>query len=217
MTAPTVFLTAGHGGSDPGAVGNNLIEKNINLTIMLECATVLRNHGVKVLCSRTKDENDPVQEEVKEANASGADLAFSIHTNAGGGDGYEAFYYTANESGKRLAGLTEKYIKALGQNSRGSKSGNHLYFIKHTNMTSVLVENFFIDNIKDKSIGDTIAEQKVFGVAYAKAILEYFGIEYKNNNTIYKVQVGAYKSKTNAEAMLLKLKDKGFEATIVTV
>lgn len=215
MATPTVFLSSGHGGSDPGAAGNNLVEKDINLVVMLECAMVLEDHGVKVLCSRTKDENDPVQEEVKEANASGANLAFSIHTNAGKGDGFEAYYYSKSKDGKRLAGLAEKHVKAIGQNSRGLKEGNHLHFVKNTSMTAVLVENFFIDNTKDKTIGDTIAEQKAFGVAYAKAILEFLGIEYVVDKAVYRVQVGAYKRKVNAENMKQKLKNAGFEAIIV--
>lgn len=217
MVTPTVFLTAGHGGNDPGAVGNNLIEKDINLVAMLECATVLEKHGVKVLCSRTKDENDSVQEEVKEANSSGAALAFSIHTNAGKGDGFEAYYYSTSKNGKRLAALSEKYVKEMGQNSRGLKEGNHLHFIKNTKMPAVLVENFFIDNSIDKTIGDTVDEQKAFGVAYAKAILEYLKINYKPDKNIYRVQVGAYENKSNANVMKEKLQNAGFEAIIVKV
>lgn len=173
-----VFLSAGHGGKDPGAVAYGLKEKDINLNTLLACNEVLKQHGVKTVCSRTKDEDDPVGQEVKEANASKADLAVSFHANAGGGDGFEAYCNTDNAKAKKLAKLGEKYVKALGQNSRGIKSGNHLYFIKHTNMTAVLFESFFVDNDKDNNIGDTKAEQKAFGVAYAKAILEYLGITY---------------------------------------
>lgn len=174
-----VFLSAGHGGKDPGAVAYGLKEKNINLNTLLACNEVLKRHGVVTICSRTKDEDDPVGQEVKEANASGATLAVSFHTNAGGGNGFEAYCNTDNSKAKKLAKLGEKHIKALGQNSRGIKSGNHLYFINHTNMTAVLFESFFVDNNKDNDIGDTTAEQKAFGVAYAKAILEYLGITYK--------------------------------------
>lgn len=225
-----VFLSAGHGGSDPGAVGNGLKEKDINLQTLLACKEVLEAHGVQVVTSRTKDENDPVGQEVKEANASKADVAVSFHVNAGGGDGFEAFYHTSSAKGKKLAQLGDKYVKALGQNSRGIKSGNHLYFVKNTDMTAVLFESFFIDS-KDKEIGDTKAEQKAFGVAYAKAILEYLGIAHTEtkekptetkekapttNNTIYRVQVGAYGVKANAEAMQKKLKAAGFDAYITT-
>ena len=223
-----VFLSAGHGGTDAGAVGNGLKEKDINLQILKACKEELERHGVTVVASRLKDENDPVQDEAKEANASGCDVAVSFHTNAGGGDGSEAFAYTSSKKGMKLAALGEKYVKELGQNSRGVKSGNHLYFINHTTMPAVLFECFFIDNAKDKKIGDTVAEQKKFGVAYAKAILEYLGIEYKTKATqqtttnkdtsdgvIYTVQVGAYSKKANAEAMQKKLKAAGFDAAIV--
>ena len=177
-----VFLSAGHGGSDPGAVGFGMKEKDINLNIMLACLDELVKHGVTVVCSRTKDENDPVGSEVKEANASGADVAVSFHTNAGGGNGSESYYWTNDLKGQKLATLCEKHAKSIGQNSRGIKSGNHLYFIKNTNMTAVLCECAFIDNDTDNNIIDTTAEQRAFGVAYAKAILEYLGIDYNNSN-----------------------------------
>ena len=177
-----VFLSAGHGGSDSGAVGFGMKEKDINLNIMLACLDELVKHGVTVVCSRTKDENDPVGNEVKEANASGADVAVSFHTNAGGGNGSESYYWTNDLKGQKLATLCEKHAKSIGQNSRGIKSGNHLYFIKNTNMTAVLCECAFIDNDTDNDIIDTTAEQRAFGVAYAKAILEYLGIDYNNSN-----------------------------------
>ena len=219
-----VFLSAGHGGSDPGAVAYDLKEKDINLNTLLACNEVLVKHGVTTILSRSKDENDPVGQEVKEANASGASLAVSFHANAGGGDGFEAYYYTSNAKGKKLAELGEKYVKALGQNSRGIKSGNHLYFLKHTNMTAVLFESFFVDNDKDNNIGDTVKKQKAFGIAYAKAILEYLGIKYNDSYTtsnndsstsLYRVQVGAYKEKKKAEDVLKKVKKAGFTDAVI--
>ena len=177
----TVFLSAGHGGSDPGAVSGGLREADINLNALLACKEVLEDHGVKVIPSRLKDENDPVAQEVKEANASGASLAVSFHANAGGGDGFEVFYYSTDKSGLRLAQLCEKYVKEIGQNSRGCKTGDKLMFVRSTNMTAVLCESFFVDNATDRTIGDTLTEQTAFGVAYAKAILEYLGIPYNKN------------------------------------
>ena len=175
----TAFLSAGHGGSDPGAVAYGLKEKDINLNILLACKAELVRHGVKVFTSRTKDENDPVGQETKEANASKADVAVSFHTNAGKGDGSETYYFSTSSKGKKLAQLCEKHTKAIGQNSRGIKPGDKLYFVKNTNMPAVLCECAFVDHNKDNDIIDTVAEQKKFGVAYAKAILEYFGIAWK--------------------------------------
>lgn len=218
-----VFLSCGHGGSDPGAVGYGLKEKDINLTIGLACNEVLLRHGVITVLSRSKDENDPVAQEVKEANASGADIAVSFHTNAGGGDGSETFYYNSSTKGKRLAELCEKHTKAIGQNSRGIKVGNNLMFINKTTMPAVLCECAFIDNDKDNDIIDTVAEQKAFGVAYAKAILEYLGITYKDEVKVttsdkkYAVQVGVYADKSNAENVLARLKIAGFAGFIKEV
>ena len=218
-----VFLSAGHGGSDPGACANGLQEKVINLNTLLACKAELERHGVDVVTSRTTDANDPVQEEVREANASGADIAVSFHANAGRGDGFEALYYSTSAKGKKLAQLCEKHVKALGQNSRGCKVGDKLMFVRATNMPAVLVESFFVDNAKDKAIGDTLAEQQAFGVAYAKAILEYLSITYKakaaaapaaSSGKLYRVQVGAYKEKANAEKLMAELKAKGYEAII---
>lgn len=219
-----VFLSAGHGGKDPGAVAYGLKEKDINLQALLACQAELVRHGVTVVCSRTKDENDPVAQEVKEANASGADFAVSFHANAGGGDGFEAYYYSKDSKGKKLAELCAKHVQAIGQNVRRTKARDELMFINRTKMTAVLVESFFLDNDKDNNIGDTVAEQKAFGVAYAKAILEYLGIAYKPEvqaaapkGKLYRVQVGAYSVKANAENMKKKLKAAGFEAIIVEV
>lgn len=223
MAAKKVFLSAGHGGSDPGAVAYGLKEKDINLQILLACKSELERHGVEVICSRETDEYDPVAQEVKEANASGADVAASFHINAGGGDGFEAFCNLSNVGGKKLAQLGEACVKGLGQNSRGIKNGMHLYFIKHTKMTAVLFESFFVDNDTDNNIGDTGAEQRAFGVAYAKAILEYLGIRYTvtanpphviGNNDLYRVQTGAFKNKGNAEALCKKLRTAGFDGFV---
>lgn len=218
--AKKVFLSAGHGGSDPGAVAYGLKEEDTNLQILLSCKAELERHGVKVVASRLKDENDPVQDEVREANASGADIAVSFHTNAGRGDGSETFYYKGNANGKRLAELCEKHTKLIGQNSRGVKT-NDLMFTRETNMTAVLCECAFIDNDTDNDIIDTIAEQKKFGVAYAKAILEYLGIAYKvaatpaKTDKLYRVQVGAFAIKSNADNLVKELKSKGYDAYIV--
>ena len=173
-----VFLSAGHGGKDPGAVANGLKEKDVVLDIMLACRDELKRNGVTVYTSRTRDENDPVEEEVKEANRSGAEVSVSFHANAGRGDGSETYYYSSDKKGKRLAELCEAETKKIGQNSRGVKSGNGLWWIRKTNMTAVLCECAFVDNKKDKSIIDTKEERRKFGVAYAKAILKYLDVEY---------------------------------------
>ena len=181
---PKVFLGVGHGGLDCGAVANGLREADINLNIALACKDVLKEHGVEVLLSRYTDENDPAEEEVKECNNYNPDIAIDIHTNAGGGDGFEVYHHSGGHNSKRLAELLEVEARTLN-NSRGLKTklnntGKDYYaFIRDTNPPAIIVECAFIDNKQDVKVIDTVEEQKAFGVAYAKGILKYFGIEYK--------------------------------------
>ena len=167
-----VFLSAGHGGKDPGAVGNGLREKDLNLAIMLGCAEYLRRQGIDVVCSRTTDEDDPVTQEVQEANASGADLAVSFHNNAGGGDGSETWYYANSDRSRRLALLLEGATMALGQNSRGVKATTSLWFLRGTNMNAALCESAFIDS-PDVEFIDSKNECYSIGVAYGSAICQF--------------------------------------------
>lgn len=181
-----VGIGVGHGGKDPGATGNGLRESDINLIIALSLNDELKRHGIETYMTRTKDEDDPLTDEIKEINGFNPDIAIDVHTNAGGGDGAELYHSkNTNGLGKHLAELIEAEIIALGQNSRGVKtrlntSGKDYYgFIRETNCPAVIVEGAFIDNAADVKFIDTVEEQKALGVAYAKGILKYFGVEWK--------------------------------------
>lgn len=229
--AKKVFIGVGHGGSDPGAVANGLKEKDVNLQIALACQSELTRHGVTVKMSRTKDENDTLTEEIKECNAFNPDYALDIHNNAGGGDGVEVFYHYKGGASKTLAQNVLAAVVAIGQNSRGIKTKlnaagkDYFGFIRQTKAPSAIIECAFLDNKADVKIVDSAAEQRAMGVAIAKGILKTLGITYvqekkeatasTGSKTIYRVQVGAYSEKKNAEAMQKKLKAAGFDAVIV--
>ncbi len=217
-----VFISAGHGGSDPGAVANNTKEKDLNLSIALACRDMLVKHGIEVKMSRTKDEDDPLSEEIRECNAYGPDLAVSIHNNAGGGKGAEAFYHYGGGKSKTLAENILAEIVKVGQNSRGAKvrknsQGKDYYgFIRETSVPAVIVECAFVDNASDLKILATEGDRQKVGQAIAKGILKTMGVEIQSETrTLYRVQVGAYLLKSNAEAMHKKLKAIGFDAFIV--
>lgn len=80
-----VFIGVGHGGKDSGAVGRGgAKEKDLNLSIARACGAALERSGVGVQLSRTRDEADPVAEEVRECNSYAPDLAVDIHKSPGG-------------------------------------------------------------------------------------------------------------------------------------
>jgi N-acetylmuramoyl-L-alanine amidase len=217
-----VFISAGHGGSDPGAVANGVREKELNLSIALACRDVLVRQGVSVKMSRTKDENDTLSDEIKECNAYSPDLAVDIHNNAGGGDGAEVFYHYGGGDSKTLAENVLSEIGKIGQNSRGAKirknaNGKDYYgFIRQTSCPAIIVECAFVDNSTDLKILATEGKREKMGQAIAKGILKTLGIDIQaETDTIYRVQVGAYKVKANAEVMQKKIKSAGFDAYIV--
>ena len=218
---PKVFLGVGHGGTDSGAIGNGFKEKDLNLSIALACNEILVNHGVTVMMSRTKDENDTISDEIKECNAFKPDLAIDIHNNAGGGDGAECFYHYAGGKGKTLAENVLAEIVKTGQNSRGIKTrvnsaGKDYYaFIRETSAPAIIVECAFLDNSKDIQILNTTDKQSAMGIAIARGILRTLGIPFIAPNKVYKVQVGSYDLKNNAIITQKLLQSYGFNAVIV--
>ena len=178
-----VFLGVGHGGSDPGAQGGGLDEADINLGIAVACQAELVRHGVQVRMSRTRDEDDPLTEEIRECNAYDPDLAVDIHTNAGGGTGFEVYHTLGGGTGKILAQNIEAEVKAIGQTSRGCKTKansagrDYFGFIRETKCPAVICECAFIDTASDRAKVDTADKQAAFGRAYARGILKTLGIK----------------------------------------
>ena len=184
MAKKLVFLGVGHGGKDPGAVANGKKEADINLNIAMACRDELVRNGVEVKMSRMSDEDDPLPEEIQECNAYNPDLAVDIHTNAGGGDGFEVYHTIYGGTGKTLAENINTEVIAAGQNSRGVKTrksettGKDYYgFIRQTSCPAVICEIGFIDNKNDLTDFDEQAEQIKFGKAYAHGILKTLGVE----------------------------------------
>lgn len=224
--AKKVFISAGHGGSDPGAVANGFVEKDLNLEISIACRNELARHGVTVKMDRETDVELTMSETVNMCNSFNPDLAVNIHNNAGGGDGAEVFY-SIYGTGKTLAlNILDELVK-IGQNSRGAKTrqgdyGDYYGFIRMTDAPAVIVECAFLDNRTDVQIIDTPAERVKMGEAIARGVLKTLGIDYNDDPTpapstdpMYRVivsekQRGAFRNLDNALAMAkeyLKNKD----------
>ncbi|MDZ5038432.1 N-acetylmuramoyl-L-alanine amidase, partial [Clostridium perfringens] len=82
-----IFIDAGHGGSDPGASGNGLKEKDIVLSIAQKLTSLFNAKGIQVSHSRYSDTSVGLAERAEMANNWGADLFISIHANALDGSG----------------------------------------------------------------------------------------------------------------------------------
>lgn len=228
-----VFIGVGHGGKDPGAL-KYIKEADANLQMALGLKAELERHGIIVGVSRLKDEDDPLTEEIKEANAFAPDVAVECHNNAGGGDGFEVYHQTNGYATKsiKLAQCIEARVVASGQKSRGVKtrlngSGTDYFgWCRQVKAPAVLCEGFFVDNATDSRDYNTAAKQQAFGRVYAWGVLDYLGIAIKpqvdkpagkpveqpqaDKKLLYTVQVGAFASAKSAADLYAKLDDMGY-------
>ncbi len=159
-----ICIDAGHGGSDPGAVGNGLQEKNINLDVAKRLARLLSNDGYDARLVRSNDSAVSLSGRTSYANRIGAKYFISIHCNAfnKSARGTETFAYTQGSS--KSFGLRNsvhpEIVRAMSTVDRGVKTAN-FYVIKHTNMPAILCELAFIDYPKDAAkLGDSFYRDK---------------------------------------------------------
>ena len=233
MMTKRVFIGVGHGGKDPGAL-KYIKEADANLQMALGMKAELERHGVTVGISRLKDEDDPLIEEIREANSFAPDVAVECHNNAGGGDGFEVYHQTNGYATKsiKLAQCIEARVVASGQKSRGVKtrlngSGTDYFgWCRQVKAPAVLCEGFFVDNATDSRDYNTAAKQQAFGRVYAWGVLDYLGIAIKpqvdkpagkpveqpqaDKKLLYTVQVGAFASAKSAADLYAKLSDMGY-------
>ena len=180
-----IILDPGHGGSDPGAVGNGLKEKDLNLVISLATRDELAGYDCTVKMTRTKDAY--VSLAARAAMGKGAALFVSQHNNAFNSTaarGFETFCYNG-----ALVGATLKYrdaihaallpyIKSLGVPDRGKKRYNH-YITRVPPCSVTLVEYLFVTNKTDAALLKKTAVLKELGRLTAIGIAKALGLKKK--------------------------------------
>ena len=187
MSKPTIYIAAGHGGNDPGAVSGKYIEKALTLKTALACQNYLRNYECETVMARTTDKSCTVAYKMEEVEKKRPSLVLEIHYNAGGGEGCEVYYWHTHAPSKSLAQKVLAEMVKLGQKSRGikeSKAGTSYNFgmcrqAATTGIPSILGEYAFVDNAKDQAKINSDAKLRAVGEAYAKAAIVYLGLKKK--------------------------------------
>ena len=152
-----LYLDPGHGGTDSGASGNGLLEKDITLDIALKINSILNNdyENIEVKMSRTSDSTKSLSQRTNEANAWGANYYLSIHINAGGGTGYEDYIYSGISDTSTTASyqtiIHAEVLKTNQLRDRGKKKAN-FHVLRESKMPALLSENGFIDNSQDAAL-----------------------------------------------------------------
>lgn len=211
-----VVLDAGHGGSDGGAGGNGLAEKELNLRIAQYCKEELEKYqGLTVYMTRVKDTYVGLAQRVDYAASVNADLFVSLHINSAASQaasGAEVFYPNSNyrpdcsAKGKKTASAILQNLAGLGLKNRGLKVMNSMngstypdgspsdYYAvirgsKQCGIPGIIVEHAFISNAMDAGVylGSSAALKKL-GIADAKGIASSLGLEKSGDETTSALQ-----------------------------
>ncbi|NLB36870.1 MAG: N-acetylmuramoyl-L-alanine amidase [Clostridiales bacterium] len=177
---PLVCLDAGHGGKDSGAVSKDSLryEKNDNLTLTLIVKEKLEAKGIRVLLTRSADNEIKLAKRVKKANRRKADIFVSLHRNSAvSGNGVEIWIGSQNDENERrlaqniLDNLVDVGVQSVRGIKVGFRNGKSLdyYINKYSDMTSCLVELVFMTDEKDDELFDKNKD------GYAQAVAD--GIE----------------------------------------
>jgi N-acetylmuramoyl-L-alanine amidase len=231
MAKKKVYIDLGHEGDlpgyDPGAIGNGLKECNVVLEIGKYVQGMFADYeNVELKFSRLGNKEFSLDQRTNEANAWGADLYLSIHINAGGGTGFESYIYPGVE-GKTQALQNAVHAKILSKKvfgiDRGKKRAN-FHVLRETKMTAMLTENGFIDSAADAAILKNRAKLILIAAGHVEGVAEFLGLKKKavasiptpsKSDKLYKVQVGAFSEKANADKLAAELKKKGYPTYIV--
>lgn len=192
-----VVIDAGHGGVDPGKVGNQgAHEKTLNLQIAQKLRTYIEESGGVAILTRSEDiglyteESKSIREKKKEdlrnrrrlIQESNGDLFISIHLNSFPSPQYygaQSFYLEGDEESKILAEHIQKeLLRVLNrENNRQAKGTDNYYILKENPVPSVLVEGGFLSNLEEEKLLNEKNYQNQLAWAIFTGIMDYFSYE----------------------------------------
>lgn len=149
-------------------------------------------------------------------------IHFNCYQHTSNSMGTEVCYYSQSELADKVSSAISK---ASGLKNRGGKERKGLYVLRHTNKPMILIEVCFLDSSYDvqkyqenfDNICSAIIEALTGKVYMSRpvSVPNQNTNNKSNNDKIYRVQVGAYKIKSNAEEMQQKLKKLGIDSIII--
>lgn len=218
-----------HAGHNPdgkvscGAIG--LIKESTEARkVKDEVIKLLKKQGHTVYdctCNNGTSQSDVLNKIIEKCNAHTVDIDISIHFNAGANDkvgnkkttGTEVLLYSNMSKSKEMAEKVVKSIAELGFKNRGIKYRTDLAVLRRTKSPAMLIECCFVDDRDDI----TLYDYKKMAEAIVKGITGKITIEVDTShqeNSVYRVQVGAFKEKSTAETLAKKVKAAGFECYV---
>lgn len=184
--------------------------------ISAAAAEALKRCGFEVIDGKS----NTLAARCQESNEWGADLHVPIHTNAFNGkvSGTRIMCHSLSGEGYRAAKAVYNALSPITPGlSENVSAAPNLYEVKHTLAPCVYIETDFHDV---PEVAKWIVEHTgEIAEAICKGICDYYEVPYREAEAgaVYRVQVGAFRSPENAEAMAKKLEEAGFPAMIVKI
>jgi len=161
-----VVINAGHTKIGTGRGANGYLNESTETRkLAYELMKLLADSKHEVIPAVYDRSANNLKEAVDLANNEQADLFISIHCNAGGGQGCEAYTWKGQQVPQAVKACS--YLKKLGFKNRGVKDGSGLYVIKNTKCTAILIEVCFVDNKADAELYKQVGHENI-----AKAICQ---------------------------------------------
>lgn len=188
LLGKTIYLDAGHGGKDPGAIYDNVYEKDINLDIVKKLQFELEKMGAVVLLTRDDDydlasidakkrKQSDLLKRANLINESKCDMYISIHLNAYSStkwSGLQIFYDDINPNNKILAEIMNETLKSNLKNVREIKRENGYFMYHKINVTGILIESGFITNSNDRYKLKDSNYQAILARNIVSGVVNYF-------------------------------------------
>lgn len=226
-----IYLDAGHGGKDSGAVGNGLYEKNVVLDLAKRIEAKLKQYNnVQVLQSRTTDVFLELSERANKANQLGADCFISLHLNANENvtaKGFETYIWNGSVGPDTIAFqnvLHNEIFRQIGPNTRDrGKKRADFAVLRESNMIALLGENLFVSSASEASLLKTTTFLEKLAQGYVTGLERYYGLIKETRpptnptpvtETLWQVIAGTFSTRENAERQVEKLKVDGYSAYI---
>jgi N-acetylmuramoyl-L-alanine amidase len=171
-----IVLDAGHGGSDPGAMGINNLEKTLTLQTVNKLAALLKEAGATVILTRETDIYLPLSERVEISRKFNPDAFISVHYNSftnPGTNGIETYYYSVTKD-KLLANVIHKAImEQVSLRDRGVRFGDY-HVLRENSQTAILLELGFISNFEEENIIASSEFQNIVVKGIFNGLKNYF-------------------------------------------
>lgn len=183
-----IYIDAGHGGMDPGAIYKNIEEKDINLEISKKLSSTLEKLGAIVYMTRYDDYDLSIKNtnSIKRSdlsrraimiNQSDCDLYISIHLNSDLSHtwhGAQIFYDDVNKENEALAKIMQETFQKEMNSKRKYKEITGIYLYRNVTKTGVLVEAGFLSNPNDRYLLKQKYHQQKIADTIAKGIINYY-------------------------------------------